>query len=184
MKFFLNKDRIIVEDSQNFNSGSINYYEAEISFDESWDNLNIEAIIKKEKDEEGKSIAVINNKFYIDKEIRGKYLIGFIGYTIENEEKTYQISTNLIDIYFDKGAGEIQTTNSQTLPTPSEWEIYVQELKQTVTSQIDTELENNNVETANNKVTEINSSSTDSEYPSAKCVYDIIGDIESLLGGI
>ena len=38
-----------------------------------------------------------------------------------------------------------------------------------------------NLETANNKVTSISSSSTDTQYPSAKCVYDIVGDIESIL---
>lgn len=32
-----------------------------------------------------------------------------------------------------------------------------------------------------NKVTSISSSSTDTQYPSAKCVYDIVGDIESIL---
>ena len=35
-----------------------------------------------------------------------------------------------------------------------------------------------------NKVTSISSLSTDDEYPSAKCMYDIVGDIETLLGGI
>ena len=35
-----------------------------------------------------------------------------------------------------------------------------------------------------NKVTSISSSSTDEQYPSAKCVYDIIGDIESLLSEV
>ena len=35
-----------------------------------------------------------------------------------------------------------------------------------------------------NKVTSISSSSTDTQYPSAKCVYDIVGNIETLLGGI
>lgn len=32
-----------------------------------------------------------------------------------------------------------------------------------------------------NKVTSLSAASTDTEYPSAKCVYDIIGDVESLL---
>lgn len=32
-----------------------------------------------------------------------------------------------------------------------------------------------------NKVTSVSSSSTDTQYPSAKCVYDIIGDVSSLL---
>lgn len=40
------------------------------------------------------------------------------------------------------------------------------------------------VEVLSNKVTSISSLSTDTEYPSAKCVYDIIGDIESLLSQV
>lgn len=38
-----------------------------------------------------------------------------------------------------------------------------------------------NLETANNKVTSISSESTDTQYPSAKCVYDLVGDIETIL---
>lgn len=33
-------------------------------------------------------------------------------------------------------------------------------------------------------VTSISSSSTDDQYPSAKCVYDLIGDVESLLAAL
>lgn len=42
----------------------------------------------------------------------------------------------------------------------------------------------NNVERDTNKVTSLSNASTDTEYPSAKCVYDIIGDVESLLSSI
>ena len=35
-----------------------------------------------------------------------------------------------------------------------------------------------------NKVIFINSQSTDKQYPSAKCVYDIVGNIESVLDNI
>lgn len=41
-----------------------------------------------------------------------------------------------------------------------------------------------NMQTTNNLVTLISSSSTDTQYPSAKCVYDIVGDIESTLDAI
>jgi len=37
------------------------------------------------------------------------------------------------------------------------------------------------LESTSNKVTSISSSSTDTQYPSAKCVYDIVGDVETLL---
>ena len=38
-----------------------------------------------------------------------------------------------------------------------------------------------NFEDSSNKVTSLNAQSTDAQYPSAKAVYDIIGDIENLL---
>lgn len=38
-----------------------------------------------------------------------------------------------------------------------------------------------NMQTTTNLVTSISASSTDSQYPSAKCMFDLIGDIESLL---
>ena len=41
-----------------------------------------------------------------------------------------------------------------------------------------------NYELLSNKVTSISSASTDTQYPSAKCVYDLVGDIESLLASI
>lgn len=39
-------------------------------------------------------------------------------------------------------------------------------------------------EDTSNKVTSLSNSSTDMQYPSAKCVYDLIGDIETLLAAI
>ena len=39
-------------------------------------------------------------------------------------------------------------------------------------------------EVISNKVTSISSASTDTQYPSAKCVYDIVGDIETLLAAL
>lgn len=39
-------------------------------------------------------------------------------------------------------------------------------------------------EDVSNKVTSLSASSTDTQYPSAKCVYDLVGDIETLLAAI
>ena len=39
----------------------------------------------------------------------------------------------------------------------------------------------NNAENVSNKVVSLSANSTDTEYPSAKCVYDLIGDIEEVL---
>lgn len=39
-------------------------------------------------------------------------------------------------------------------------------------------------EVASNKVTSLSSSSTDTQYPSAKAVYDMIGDVETALAAL
>lgn len=39
-------------------------------------------------------------------------------------------------------------------------------------------------EDKSNKVTSLSSASTDTQYPSAKCVYDLVGDIETILASI
>lgn len=41
-----------------------------------------------------------------------------------------------------------------------------------------------NMQTTGNLVTSVSSSSTDSQYPSAKCLFDLVGNIESLLAAI
>ena len=134
MKFILNKDILTIEDKEKPNSGSVNYYEIPVEYDESWDNLTITAVLVEEDAETGKSISVIDHNVFIDNNLDGKYQIGFMGYTIENEEKTYQISTNLKPVIFNKGAGQI-TTQEQTLPTPTEWEIYIAQM-QSITNTI------------------------------------------------
>lgn len=40
------------------------------------------------------------------------------------------------------------------------------------------------LQTTSNLVTSVSSASTDAQYPSAKCLYDMVGDIETLLGAI
>ena len=40
------------------------------------------------------------------------------------------------------------------------------------------------VQTTSNLVTSISSNSTDTQYPSAKCMYDIVGDIETLINAL
>ena len=40
------------------------------------------------------------------------------------------------------------------------------------------------LQTVSNLVTSLSNASTDTQYPSAKCVYDLIGDVETLLSGI
>ena len=78
-------------------------------------------------------LAHIIDKIYIDKNENGRYYVGFVGYTIENNEKTYQISTNLQEIRLRQGAGEIQTEN-EPIPTATEWEIYIAQIQAIIDS--------------------------------------------------
>ena len=133
MKFILNKDVLTIENNERYNSGSIKYYEAEVEFDDTWSDLTIEAVLIKKGEEVGISRSIIDNKIYIDKNENGRYYVGFVGYTIENNEKTYQISTNLQEIRLRQGAGEIQTEN-EDIPTPTEWEIYIAQIQAIIDS--------------------------------------------------
>lgn len=47
-----------------------------------------------------------------------------------------------------------------------------------------TEIDISGKENTSNKVTSLSASSTDTEYPSAKCVWDLVGDIETILASI
>ena len=128
MKFILDKDTLTIEENKFYNSGSVDYYEAEIQFDETWNDLTIEAIITKMGENKGISRSPINNKLMLDIQEFGTYTIGFVGYKIENEEKIYQISTVLGVIQYNQGAGEIETEN-EPIPTVTEWEIYIAQIQ-------------------------------------------------------
>lgn len=153
MKFILEKDKLDIENKIIYNSGSVLYYEADVEYDESWNGLTIEAVIIKKGEEEGVSRSIINNKIYLDKEMSGSYSIGFVGYTIENNEKNYQISTNLKPIIIRKGAGEIET-NNENIPTPTEWEIYIAQIQDMIdnidmSTKQDTLVSGTNIKTIN-----------------------------------
>lgn len=130
MRFILNKDTLTIEDVKNLNSGSVNYYEVDVEHDESWNDLVIECVLVKSN--KGVSVGVISNKMFIDQELKGWYSVGFVGYKVEDGVKTYQISTNLKSICFDEGAGEIKTQNA-SVPTLTEWEIYLAQIHEIVT---------------------------------------------------
>ena len=55
------------------------------------------------------------------------------------------------------------------------------EITGTLSNQTDLQTALNGKEISTNKVTSLSSSSTDTQYPSAKCVYDLVGDVETLL---
>lgn len=125
MKFVINDKRFRIVDTNIPNSGSINDYPIEVETDQSWEGLTKAIIICKGKETQGIARGVINNVVYIDMEKYAQYNIGFIGYTIENDTKVFQKSTNLQPLPYRLGAGEIETTNQEEIPTPTEWEQYL-----------------------------------------------------------
>lgn len=138
MKFILNNDKLKIDKKEFPNSGSIKYYEIDVEHTLEWNNLIIEARFIKEGSNKGFAAAVINNKVYIDRTLYGNYYVGFIGYKLINNTKIYQISTNLMSLYFQKGAGEIELT-SEGLPSVSEWDIYIAQIKD-ITSNLEKEV--------------------------------------------
>lgn len=94
-------------------------------------------------------------------------------------------SADLGDLaYEDTVNYETQVTNKPTIPAVP---TAVSELENDVGYQTESEVADaiddavDGKEDSSNKTTSLSSSSTDTEYPSAKCVYDIIGDVENIL---
>ena len=130
MKIVIEKDKIINIDDININSGSIQYYKIYFEFDESWNDLTKKVIIINRKTGQAKELAIIDNYIYLDIFESGDYSIGVVGYTLNEEnEKEYQISTNLKTICIRKGAGQFKATINE-IPTISEWEIYINQIQE------------------------------------------------------
>lgn len=130
MIFNINKDRLTIDTREEQLSGSINYYESIVNYSAEWDNLTIEAVLVEKDGKQGIPLAVINNKVFIDSKFDGVYYIGFVGFlSNENNEKTYQISTDLQPIRFRAGAGSIELKVKE-LPTLNEWERYIMQIQE------------------------------------------------------
>lgn len=126
MKAIITSDKLEIQDNTLYNSGSIQYYEIDVEFSSDWDGLTKYAVLVGA---EKIKLPVVANKLHVDQRTSGTYTIGFVGYTLEDDEKTYQISTNLEYIYFQTGAGEIEANEPSDLPDPTTWETYLSEIQ-------------------------------------------------------
>lgn len=130
MKIVVENDKITNIDDININSGSIRYYRIDFEFDESWNDLTKKVVIINRKTTQAKEFAIIDNYVYLDVFESGDYSVGVVGYTLNEEnEKEYQISTNLRVICIRKGAGQFKATINE-IPTISEWEIYINQIQE------------------------------------------------------
>ena len=137
MKFKVEKDKIEIIEDSTINSGSINYYEIECEFSSEWDNLAIKMILLNENNS-AIALGFMDGKFIIPNTISGRYSIGFVGYLIEGETKTKQISTILLPKILYKGAGDntIEIVEEEVLE-PTIWEQYVATIQAIMNDTID-----------------------------------------------
>ena len=86
---------------------------------------------------------------------------------LESSDGTYKVSAkeakNMYDCFHKEGA-DLKLSDSA--------------LSSAATTKL------SNAENIKNKVTTLDSTSTDTQYPSAKCVYDLVGNVESLLASL
>lgn len=147
MKLIIKGNTLSIEDVKVCYSGTINCYKSDVEFDESWRGLTIEAVILPENETVGERLAVINNQICLSRKLSGVYYIGFVGYSIENEEKVYQTSTELKQLVFYKGAGEYEVKEGEELPPPTQWEKYITEIQKVIN-----EANNLNLELVDNEL--------------------------------
>lgn len=126
------KAKIIEGKDDIINSGGIDYYQVEVEFDETWNDLTKYAILVKKDDSTTKRINIIDNKFYINTKNSGMHYIGFLGFKLnEKGEKIYQIPTNLVSKRLIQSAGSFDEEESD-VPTASEWELYINQIQEIV----------------------------------------------------
>lgn len=111
--------------------------------------------------------------------------------TVTDEEKTtWNNKIGSSDYAGSSTAGVLKVSNGVYLSSTGYISCYVREYADYPNlgngyfiskGTLENALTGKNIETANNKVTTISSNSTDTQYPSAKCVYDLVGNIETIL---
>ena len=111
-----------------------------------------------------KAIADINTAL-------GKKVDKVTGKGLSSNDFTNELRTKLVNL-----VGNVQPNWNQNDPTKPDYIVNKPEIPESP------DLSGYEVKT--NKVTSINAQSTDEQYPSAKCVYTIVGDIESVLNNI
>lgn len=103
---------------------------------------------------------VDNSCFLVNDDVSCRSFHYMYNYTQSNKEYV-----NLVYVW--------QSTANSALGGADEWSTEV--------SRDSSGFSMSNLEKQENKVTTLSSSNTDKEYPSAKCVYDLIGDINTIL---
>jgi len=144
MKININKDYASIVEEESFNSGAVDFYEIETSFSSEWDNLTIKMVIV-DGNNTALVVGLMDGKFIIPELEEGIYRLGFVGYNIENEIKTKQISTNLIPKMLYKGAGDNSiTVEEEEVPTSTVWEQYVATMQAIMQDTVDVRADVNN----------------------------------------
>ena len=86
--------------------------------------------------------------------------------------------------YYFRTDGKIQAPNGTLISTSSTSGLIKNDGSVDTNTYLTSHQDISGKENTSNKVTSLSSSSTDTQYPSAKCVWDLVGDIETLLAAI
>lgn len=98
LKLKIENETIKIVQEENVNEKSINIYEVEFEFSEEWNKLVKKFIIYNGS--QTQEIEIIDNKVIIPSLSNGIYLLGVVGYIVENKIITKRKITNMIQKYF------------------------------------------------------------------------------------
>lgn len=122
----------------------------------------------------GANNVLVGKETFIDEWANNSIAIGY-GASVSGETQYGDTNNNITNsIQLGVGTNEVSGT----------LQVWNHQLLNKTTGLIPDARISTNIQRTSNLVTSISSSSTDSQYPSAKCVYDIIGDIETLLRAV
>lgn len=122
---------LIAENCIELREGSYNLDELDFTFNDAWQPYNekfgVFVVNKKPVVR-----AIIDNKCIVPRDAytQPKTLFGLIGKKIEGNEITTIITTNPILLLIRAGSNDDGASEDEDVPTPSQWDIYIEQMQQ------------------------------------------------------
>lgn len=165
MKVKVTKDAVTITEQTSINEGEVCVNFCYFDLPECFDGLSVTAVFNNIP------VPITDNWCNIPSLKKGTVVLGVYAYTESEGAVTLMYSPKPTSFYVGAGSftGEI---GLEEIPSVSEMEQYCKSFSQKILDEL------SQFEKKKNKVMEITDASTDEEYPSAKAVFDLLGNIE------
>ena len=170
MKVIVTKEAVVIAEYSCINEGEVCVNTCYFDLPECFEGLCVTAAFNNIP------VPVIDNQCNIPSLKKGTVTLGVYAYTEDENGVTLMYSPKPTVFYVNPGS-YLEEIGVEETPTVTEFEQYCKSFSAQALELVE------GAEQTSNKVTEITEESTDEQYPTAKAVYDLFGNIE-VSGGV